>query len=598
MAGETDGGGVGAGSERGVAFPEVEMHDLGFGAYPSETPSTRLPVYTRGNAGEVWPEVVYPLTISMARSVPDAFEQMAMATGLVSEDDVDARTCFSGVFGGYIFLNLSFTRLVGVRTIGTTIEENDATFMNSESAAPEYVAHPDDKNWKASLRGMAYALRSMRRTDLPQLAAHRNVAAMWEARLPTLLEADDAVILAAIHEAQGPTMEMFAHHLEVSAMAGAALQQLIKFCESQLGDADRALPLLAGLGDVDSAAPSMDLWKLGRIAATNSAVGAHFDAGLDGLADRLAADDACGDFSVAFARFQRDFGSRGPNEWETASETWGTDPALPLALIDRMRGGDDSHDPIQRAKELASDREAAVAAARSETKAPLRGIFDRLLAATEMYSRGRERAKTIVVAQIHVIRLLSRELAGRTAARVPGGQMKDMWFVLGTELDDYLARPEDFVETIAARRATREQMSRRIPPFVFSGEVPDPATWAVREDAPVGDAHEAGTVLSGLSACPGVIEGRACIVLDPADPGDLGPGDILIAPLTDPAWTPLFVPVEGVVVDVGGQMSHAMIVSRELGLPCVVGVASATTSIPHGARIRVDGDAGTVTVLP
>jgi pyruvate,water dikinase len=86
-------------------------------------------------------------------------------------------------------------------------------------------------------------------------------------------------------------------------------------------------------------------------------------------------------------------------------------------------------------------------------------------------------------------------------------------------------------------------------------------------------------------------------VTDPGDPGDLGPGDVLIAPLTDPAWTPLFVPVEAIVVDVGGQMSHAVIVSRELGRPCVVAATGATTRIPDGALVRVDGGAGTVTLI-
>ena len=70
-----------------------------------------------------------------------------------------------------------------------------------------------------------------------------------------------------------------------------------------------------------------------------------------------------------------------------------------------------------------------------------------------------------------------------------------------------------------------------------------------------------------------------------------------LAPLTDPSWTPLFVPVEAVVVDVGGQMSHAIIVSRELGLPCVVSATDATKRIPEGALIEVDGAAGTITVL-
>jgi pyruvate,water dikinase len=94
-----------------------------------------------------------------------------------------------------------------------------------------------------------------------------------------------------------------------------------------------------------------------------------------------------------------------------------------------------------------------------------------------------------------------------------------------------------------------------------------------------------------------VVEGIARVVLDSHDPSALEPGDILVAPITDPSWTPLFVPAAGVVVDVGAMLSHAIIVSRELGIPCVVSATDATRRIPDGARIRVDGNTGVVTVL-
>ena len=95
----------------------------------------------------------------------------------------------------------------------------------------------------------------------------------------------------------------------------------------------------------------------------------------------------------------------------------------------------------------------------------------------------------------------------------------------------------------------------------------------------------------------GLADLTARVILDPADPRDLEPGEILVAPLTDPAWTPLFMAAGGVVVDVGGQISHAIIVSRELGLPCVVSATDATKRIPDGAQIEVNGDTGQVTVL-
>ena len=76
----------------------------------------------------------------------------------------------------------------------------------------------------------------------------------------------------------------------------------------------------------------------------------------------------------------------------------------------------------------------------------------------------------------------------------------------------------------------------------------------------------------------------------------LEPGDVLVAPQTDPSWVPLFVPAAAVVVNVGAMGSHAMIVSRELGIPCVASVADATHLIPDGAMVTVDGATGTVTV--
>ena len=104
-------------------------------------------------------------------------------------------------------------------------------------------------------------------------------------------------------------------------------------------------------------------------------------------------------------------------------------------------------------------------------------------------------------------------------------------------------------------------------------------------------------VVQGVPGCPGIYQGIARVVTDSHDPTALEPGDILVAPITDPSWTPLFVPAGGVVVDVGAPLSHAIIVSRELGIPCVVSATDATKRIPDGATIEVNGDVGTVTVI-
>ena len=151
-------------------------------------------------------------------------------------------------------------------------------------------------------------------------------------------------------------------------------------------------------------------------------------------------------------------------------------------------------------------------------------------------------------------------------------------------------------ETVRQRRADYMRLEQLEPPFLFVGRTDGPDTWP-RRDAVSANTLAVGDVLAGMSGCPGRAEGIARVVLDSNDPFALQPGDILIAPITDPSWTPLFVPAAAVVVDVGAPLSHAIIVSRELGIPCVISATGATRRIPNGARVRVDGSTGVVTVL-
>jgi pyruvate,water dikinase len=103
--------------------------------------------------------------------------------------------------------------------------------------------------------------------------------------------------------------------------------------------------------------------------------------------------------------------------------------------------------------------------------------------------------------------------------------------------------------------------------------------------------------LRGQSASSGRCEGIARVILDPAHDIELKPGEILVAPYTDPAWTPLFLMAGAAVVEVGSFLSHAGTVAREFGLPCVVDVPECSSRIRTGDRLLVDGDAGLVRIL-
>jgi phosphoenolpyruvate synthase/pyruvate phosphate dikinase len=107
-----------------------------------------------------------------------------------------------------------------------------------------------------------------------------------------------------------------------------------------------------------------------------------------------------------------------------------------------------------------------------------------------------------------------------------------------------------------------------------------------------------GLRLEGLGASAGIHEGTARVVLDARElVDDFDPGDVLIAPATDPSWAPFFLVAGAVVIDTGSNISHAAVVAREMGIPAVVGVQAASMTIQSGQRLRVDGSAGTVEVI-
>jgi pyruvate,water dikinase len=319
---------------------------------------------------------------------------------------------------------------------------------------------------------------------------------------------------------------------------------------------------------------------------------------VDGLLDRLR-DSGDGDaaaFLQAFDAFTFEFGSRGPNEWETSAPSWETDPELPLAAIDRMRLAEDDQAPRRHQEAMAAAREAAIPRVLTavEGDPETHGQLAAALAAAPIFLAGRERTKTNIIRLVNEMRVASYSLGERMVSRGYYSKPTSGSMLSNDELDEFLADPEPWVGLIKDREAQYELLFDLEPPFVFAGEVPPLRGWPERETEPTPVA--AGTILEGIPGCPGVATGRARVVLDPSDPTALEPGDVLIAPITDPAWTPLFVPAAAVVVDVGAQLSHAVIVSRELGIPCVVSVTGGTRLIPDGAQITVDGTAGTVTV--
>jgi pyruvate,water dikinase len=148
---------------------------------------------------------------------------------------------------------------------------------------------------------------------------------------------------------------------------------------------------------------------------------------------------------------------------------------------------------------------------------------------------------------------------------------------------------DEWRSIVAERRLTyeRERMRRQAPRVLLS----DGRAFYEGLGADDGDG-----ALSGSPVSPGVVEGVVRVVFDPRG-AQLAPGEILVCPGTDPSWTPLFLAAGGLVMEVGGLMTHGSVVAREYGIPAVVGVHQATTRLRDGQRVRVDGTAGRVVVI-
>ena len=568
-----------------------------------DEPSVRYPVYTRGNVGEVFPDPVTPFSASFAitpYSEP-GWRDALVRSGIFTEDEFDPdHNEIIGIFGGYCYLNVSINRISGVRVPGMTPEMIDLALYGSQPGIPPYEPQPGDDDPDRATAAFEWLIWIMTATELPELAAEEALTKQLREDRPDLAAMSDAELVAYVRRLYDAHFrQLFGQHIYISTAVQIPLGIITQVCEA-VGDPSLAMRLVAGLGDVESAAPSFALWELGRRVARSEILTSEFDAGVPGLLDRL--EGARGDGEVdtflgAFAAFLREHGSRGPNEWDTTSHTWETRPELAFAAIDRMRLLADGEAPDGHHAERVADREAVAAevAALLADQPEALEQFQQALASAALFFPARERSKTNAVRFIHETRVALHELGRRMVAAGHFGQLDDFGMLLAAELDDFLADPAGLTATLRERRSRYDELAALEPPFVFAGEQPPVETWERRDAHPEALAA-AGDVLPGISGCPGQATGVARVILDPADPGALAPGDVLVAPITDPSWTPLFVAASAVVVDVGAQLSHAIIVSRELGIPCVVSVTGATRRIPDGALVTVDGTAGTVTL--
>ena len=266
----------------------------------------------------------------------------------------------------------------------------------------------------------------------------------------------------------------------------------------------------------------------------------------------------------------------------------------PAPLIETVRfylsgGGTDPH---ERQRRTAVRREAATAAQLARLGSLRRAVFVRLLRWAQSAAPVREDALADVGLAWPRLRRMLHHVGERLTAAGTIDRPSDVFWL---RRDEVLAPPGPSLRGVVEQRKAVWRGERRVTPPQL---LPTGTRWEVLASLmPAASADQTGAVIRGTGASGGRVTAPARVLAGPADFARMRPGDVLVAGITTPAWTPLFAMASGVVTDVGGPLSHSSIVAREYGIPAVLGTGVATRRIPDGALVQVDGDSGSVTLL-
>ncbi len=405
---------------------------------------------------------------------------------------------------------------------------------------------------------------------------------------------------AALSEVAVESVGRFGPVLGPGLASGLGALQLLYYVAADLPDAEQqVLETTRGLPHNVTTEMDLALWQTAAVINADTAAAVHFrHADVATLAAEVQAGQLPAAAQAAMDDFLQRYGMRGIAEIDIGRPRWREDPTpLIQVLQSYLQIEDADHAPDVVFKRGAASAQAMIAALVNAVHRTRYGWLKSHLArwaARRMRALAglRESPKFTVIRLLGILRESLLASGQELVAAGVLAQPDDIFFLHLKELKA-LARggQRDWCALIAERRAAydREKRRRQVPRLLLS----DGRAFfnGVAEPTDETDAAIVGSPVS-----PGVVEGVIHVVFDPYRV-QLAPGEILVCPGTDPAWTPLFLAAGGLVMEVGGLMTHGSVVAREYGIPAVVGVRQATTRLKTGQRVRVDGSRGKITIL-
>jgi len=559
-------------------------------------------VWTNANLGEVLPDVMTPMTSSFAEATDDTLLRPVLT--ILGLEDMD-RKRFLRLVAGRLYFNASMGMAI-IRHLPGAQHFDYRALMGGGQAAPK--DEPSDVAGDAPGLKISTTRMILRLPwSIRLMIAHRQEKARLSIRemhkISCRLQDLDFSRLSLGELGRrftAVTQDGVARlDLLYAVLTTAPLALLYKVCQRWLGDTDGALAnhLLADTGGMASAQAGLDLWRLAaqarQVSTVRQVLLSHDTWGT--IRETLSATEEGQAFLRGWDRFMACHGHHCRGELELYNRPWSETPDYVLKLVRGYLAQPDVMNPLRNQQERARQREQLQERCRQQLRNPIkRMIFDRFLRTARSGSVLRENFKNECIRWTMLLRRMLLEIGARLSEAGVLRQPDDVFFLQLQELETVLhgGADLDVPKVVADRRAEYERNKSITPPKVVVGRF-DPDKQVPEPQMPDASAD----VLHGVAASAGMATGEARVILRADTDEQVRAGEILVAPFTDPGWTPYFVPAAGIVTEQGGLLSHGSIIAREYGIPAVVNVPAATRIIRTGQRLRVDGNRGVVTIL-
>jgi pyruvate,water dikinase len=512
--------------------------------------------------------------------------------GLIAEgEDIN----YVGSFYGRVFGTLSAFRLTAERSFLTSGDAFDEHYMGRARSGghkrsrvhgrPQAAARIVSR-FPASLKLVLGLSAEADRLWLAVLEDERRLTGVdW----PSLSDEDLEREWQALTSLNDSTAT---HHILTSGITTVLFEWVRRVADSRPPGRSESLAtaLFTGLRSVESAEIASDLWRLRSLALKEPDVEAALRAGA-GPNEARAMLLMSTNFGSALRAFVERHGHRGVGELEVSSPSWRQRPDDALRLVASYLDAPESEGPLARLERSRRARREAERELYAAWPFAARWAIRWLLRQAQRHVALRERTKSIAVRAARRAEPLIAEFQARLLERGALRSADDLFFLTVEDLKAYLHGKitGEQIEAAVTRRRVEHERNRGItlPEYFLGRPAPLPADSAAR----VHPDEMHGIAVSAGKAC-----GRARVITDPATTV-LEPGEILVAPITDAGWTPLFANAAALVVDTGGVLSHGSTVAREYGIPAVVAVKNASSTLTDGQWLEVDGSAGTVRLV-